>query len=84
VKIGIAGSLESSDCLVRAEESDKLEIQIESSVFEFFGNQIRKVVLDTLEDQGIKTIKIHVNDKGALDYTIRSRLLTAIERMKRS
>ncbi|MFY9422765.1 MAG: citrate lyase acyl carrier protein [Bacilli bacterium] len=84
MKIGIAGSLESSDCLVRAEASDKLEIQIESTVFEFFGNQIRKVILSTLEELGIKAIKIHVNDKGALDYTIRSRLLAAARRMEAS
>lgn len=82
MKIGLAGSMESSDCLIRVEESDTLEIKIESSVYEFFSNQIRKVILSTLEELGIKNVSVHINDKGALDYTIRSRLITAIERMK--
>ena len=29
----------------------------------------------------IKNIKVEVVDKGALDYTIKARLITAIERM---
>ncbi|HHX81225.1 MAG TPA: citrate lyase acyl carrier protein [Acholeplasmataceae bacterium] len=82
MKIGLAGSIESSDCLITAEASNELDIKIESSVYEFFGKQIRKVILETLEELGIKTIRIHINDKGALDYTIRSRLISAIKRME--
>ncbi len=82
MKIGVAGTVESNDCLITVEESDKLEIIIESIVMEFFGEQIKKVIVDTLKELQIKTMKITCNDKGALDYTIKSRLVTAIKRME--
>ena len=80
--IGVAGTVESNDCLITVEESDELEIIIESIVMEFFGEQIKKVIVDTLVELKIKTIKVTCNDKGALDYTIKSRLVTAIKRME--
>lgn len=82
MKIGVAGTVESNDCLITVEESDKLEIIIESIVMEFFGEQIKKVIVDTLKELQIKTMKVTCNDKGALDYTIKSRLVTAIKRME--
>ncbi|HNZ77616.1 MAG TPA: citrate lyase acyl carrier protein [Bacilli bacterium] len=82
MKIGVAGTVESNDCLITVEESDELEIIIESIVMEFFGEQIKKVIVDTLSELKIKTIKVTCNDKGALDYTIKSRLVTAIKRME--
>jgi len=42
MKIGVAGTVESNDCLITVEESDELEIIIESIVMEFFGEQIKK------------------------------------------
>lgn len=84
MKIGVAGTVESNDCLITVEESDKLEVKIESIVMEFFGKQIEKVIRETLEELQIKFIKVTCNDKGALDYTIKSRLKTAIKRMEAS
>jgi citrate lyase subunit gamma (acyl carrier protein) len=75
-----AGSLESSDCLITISDSDKLEIIIESVVFEQFGDQIKKVILDTLKENNIDKMHVVCLDKGALDYTIKSRLETAIQR----
>lgn len=82
MKIGVAGTVESNDCLITVEANDKLEIIIESIVIEFFGEQIKKVIEDTLAELNIKAIKVTCNDKGALDYTIKSRLVTAIKRME--
>ncbi|MDT8336760.1 MAG: citrate lyase acyl carrier protein [Candidatus Izemoplasmatales bacterium] len=79
---GIAGSKESSDCLITIETSKKTTIEINSIVGPFFYDQIFKTVEDTLEEQNIENVSVIVEDKGALDYTIKSRLLTAIERMK--
>ncbi|MDD3712017.1 MAG: citrate lyase acyl carrier protein [Candidatus Izemoplasmatales bacterium] len=79
---GIAGSKESNDCLISVETNDKTTIEINSIVGAFFYNQILKTIEDTLTEQGLKNVKVVVVDKGALDYTIKSRLLTAIERMK--
>ena len=79
---GIAGSKESNDCLVTIESSDKTTIEIKSIVGPFFYDQIYKVVEDSLKEKDIKNVKVLVEDKGALDYTIKSRVLTAIVRMK--
>jgi citrate lyase subunit gamma (acyl carrier protein) len=79
---GIAGSKESNDCLITIESSVKRKIEINSIVGVFFYDQILKVVEDTLDEQGLHNVKVIVEDKGALDYTIKSRLLTAIERMR--
>ncbi len=76
-----AGSYESSDCIMTVSKSDTLEIHIESIVFEQFGDQIKEVILNTLQECNIETIKVDCYDKGALDYTIKARLLTALQRM---
>ncbi|HEY8445443.1 MAG TPA: citrate lyase acyl carrier protein [Bacilli bacterium] len=81
MKKGMAGSLESNDCLITVTPSDTLEIEIKSIVYDFFKDQIEKVIKDTLQELEIKKIKVIVEDKGALDYTIKARLKTAIKRM---
>ena len=77
-----AGTLESNDCLITVEPSDTLDITIESIVLAAFGEQIKTVILDVLKRQRIKTMKVHLKDKGALDYTIEARLITAIKRLE--
>lgn len=76
-----AGSYESSDCIMTVSKSNELDITIESIVLDQFGDQIKDVILTTLKEQNIKHIKVECFDKGALDYTIKSRLLTALQRM---
>lgn len=74
-KTGVAGTLESSDCLVTLEPGDgKVELELESPVIHQFGHQIRKVALQTLERLGIDNVKIRIVDKGALDCTIKARI----------
>ena len=82
MKVGTAGGIESNDCLITATESNELIIEIESIVDAFFHDEIEKTIRDTLKELGILKIKIKCQDKGALDYTIKARLKTAIERMK--
>lgn len=82
MKIGVAGSLESNDALITVKPSDKQEIQIQSIVYDFFHEQIEKVIKDTLKDLGKENLSVVCQDKGALDYTIRARLITAISRME--
>ena len=79
---GIAGSKESNDCLITIESSEKKIIEINRIVGAFFYDQILDTVEKTLKQQGLENVKVVVEDKGALDYTIQSRLITAIERMK--
>ena len=81
MKVGTAGGIESNDCLITAIESNKLEIEIESIVDAFFHDEIEKTIKDTLKELNISNVKIKCQDKGALNYTIKARLTTAIERM---
>lgn len=75
-----AGTYESSDCNITVESNDKVLINIESIVFEQFGDQIREVITQTLSQHNVTNIKVDIFDKGALDFTVKSRLETALKR----
>ncbi len=79
-KVAIAGTLESSDVMVRVRPAETLTIEIKSPVLEQFGEDIRKTVLEVLAERDITAADIEVVDRGALDCTIRARLETALER----
>ena len=66
----VAGTLESSDVYVKVEPCERLEIEIESVVYNQFAQQIEQ------SESG----KISVNDKGAIDCVIKARVETAIKR----
>lgn len=77
----MAGTLESSDCQVTVEPGEgKIEFELESPVIHQYGNQIKKVVWETLEHLGITDVRITVVDKGALDCTIKARVEGAVYR----
>jgi citrate lyase subunit gamma (acyl carrier protein) len=82
MKIASCGSFESNDCFITVKESKTLNIKIESIVFDQFGDQIKDVILTTLKELSIDQLDIFIEDKGALDYTIKARLLTAINRLE--
>ena len=84
MKRGIAGSLESNDALITVKESDKLTITVKSIVYDFFHKQIEKVIRETLKELGVEKIDVVCEDKGALDYTIKARLIVAVRRMEAS
>ncbi len=75
-----AGTLESSDALVNVYPSDELKVEVKSSVYAQFGKQIEDTVKEVLENLEVKTGEVFVDDRGALDCTIRSRVQTAILR----
>lgn len=80
-KPAVCGSLQSNDCLVRIYPADKgIELELSSPVLEQFGRQIEMVIRDTLERMGITVCRLVLEDKGALDYTIRSRVETVVRR----
>lgn len=57
-KPAMAGTLESSDCQVTVEPGNgSVEFNLESAVINQYGNQIRKVVLQTLENLDVKDVK---------------------------
>jgi len=81
-KQAIAGTLESSDLMVKVApaSNDALEIVVQSEVIKQFGAQIRRVVVDTLQKLDITAGSVVVEDKGALDCVIRARVQTAVLR----
>lgn len=79
-KTAMAGTLESSDAQVTVEPADTLSINIESSVLNQFGRQIKATVEETLERLEVTTGEVSVVDKGALDCTLKARVETAVFR----
>jgi len=77
-----AGTLESSDIMISIEpnEGKGIEIQLKSTVENQFGNQIKKVIREKLEELGVTDVLVIANDKGALDCTIKARVTTAVSR----
>ena len=76
-----AGTLESSDAYVELElGEDGIEIELDSVVEGQFGAQIRRVVAEVLNEQGVKGARVKLIDRGALDCVIRARVETAVAR----
>ncbi|MFP1722339.1 citrate lyase acyl carrier protein [Lonsdalea quercina] len=81
VKEALAGTFESSDLLVKVAPAEgQLTVVINSEVIKQFGDQIKKVVDETLTSLGVKDGTIIVEDKGALDCVIRARVQSAVLR----
>ncbi|PLX32915.1 MAG: citrate lyase acyl carrier protein [Clostridiales bacterium] len=81
-----AGSLESSDLLVVIEEKEageKLEIVMNSIVEKQYGDRIIEIAHEIAALKGMDNVRILIQDRGALDYAIRARIETAIERYER-
>jgi citrate lyase subunit gamma (acyl carrier protein) len=80
-KIAVAGTLESSDCMVTVEPAEKgLELDLESAVIRQYGRQIRKIAMETLDRLDVKNARVSIVDKGALDCTIKARVECAVMR----
>ena len=79
-KAAKAGSLESNDLMIMIEPSDKLDITLNSVVKEQYGDKILKAINEVLDEEGVTKANIVIEDKGALDFNIRARMRTAIER----
>jgi citrate lyase subunit gamma (acyl carrier protein) len=67
-------------CLSPAEENGGLHIDIESTLMSLFGDQIRASAAGVIEGYGLTDLRLTIRDQGALDYAIRARVQTAIER----
>jgi citrate lyase subunit gamma (acyl carrier protein) len=79
-KEALCGTLESNDLLVRVAPHQGLEVAISSEVMRQFGARIREVVEETLNQMGVSQGQIVVEDKGALDCSIRARVQAAVLR----
>ncbi len=75
-----AGTLESSDVQISVEPAPELSVDISSNVINQFGKQIKSVVLATLSRLGVRSGRVTVVDRGALDCTITARVECAVFR----
>ena len=80
-KPAVAGTLESSDCMVTVEPGQgEIELDLDSVVIRQYGKQIRKIIHETLDRLDVNNAKVTVVDKGALDCTIKARVECAVYR----
>ena len=79
-KSAMAGTLESSDAQVTIEPASGLELNIQSSVLNQYGREIKATVLETLDRLDVKDAKVTIVDKGALDCTLKARVECAVFR----
>jgi citrate lyase subunit gamma (acyl carrier protein) len=75
-----AGTMQSSDLMVALEPADDLSVEIASTVKKQFDHLIRAVVSEVLASHDVTAGRVRVSDRGALDYAIRARLETALQR----
>ncbi len=78
-----AGTFESSDIIILIEplpENSGRKIEVESPVMFQYGESIKAVIDDMLNQFQIADVHIIAKDKGALELVIRARLETAIHR----
>jgi len=83
VKSAQAGTVESGDILVLlapAGVGSGITVELVSPTMQQYGKQIKNLITETLSSRGINDVQVHANDKGALDCTIKARVITALER----
>ena len=85
VKAAQAGTVESSDIVVRIEPNESgVEILLTSSVQQQYGKRIEAVIRETLKELGVEAARIEAIDKGALDCTVKARTQAAASRAAES
>jgi citrate lyase subunit gamma (acyl carrier protein) len=76
-----AGTLESNDISIMLMPANNgIEIELESIVEKQFGTEIRTQIENTLKELGVENVMVKAIDKGALNYTIKARIETAVTR----
>lgn len=83
LKIAQAGTLESSDIMITVVPGlvgSGIVIELQSIVMLQYGEDIRLTLEKIAMEQGCTDIQIKALDRGALDCTIRARILTALRR----
>ena len=79
-----AGTMESSDIYVEVmplAAGSGIDLEVNSVVYAQFGEPIEATILETLKTLEIEDMKVVVNDRGAVDCTIKARVETAVRRL---
>lgn len=83
LKAAQAGTVESSDILITLAPADAgtgIKVELVSPTMQQYGKHIRNLITETLASHGIKDVQVNANDRGALDCTIKARVITALQR----
>jgi citrate lyase subunit gamma (acyl carrier protein) len=78
-----AGTLESNDIMITVapgKAATGIVLELDSLVMDQYGEAIRQTIAETVAQQGVDDLYIKAIDRGALDCTIRARLLAALAR----
>ena len=80
-KMATAGSVESNDILIMISKGEgQIDIELDSVVKQQYGEDIEKVIKETLVECGVDNAKVVARDKGALDFTIKARVKACVGR----
>ena len=78
-----SGVKKNDDIYILIEEGyDGIQLELQSTVYELFSNQITSVIQSVLKEQGLNNVRVYAEDFGALDFVIRSRVENAVMRLK--
>lgn len=81
VKAATAGFDEKNDVLVTVEPiASGVEVDLTSKVMHQYGKHIEEFIKKVVVDAGFDGVKVIAQDKNAWDYTIKARVLGALER----
>ena len=83
LKKASCGTMESSDAYMELEPiAAGVQIDLQSVVEHQFGDSIRALAADMLQQEGIDNVSLRIVDRGALECTRRARLETLIARAR--
>lgn len=78
VKEGVAGTDKKMDLIVTISPGEGgIEVEVEGKDVEFFGEDIKRVTIETLKGMGVENAKVKIVEKSPLDFTIRARVRAA-------
>ena len=83
LKKASCGTMESSDAYMELQPiAAGVQIDLQSVVEHQFGDSIRALAADMLQQEGIDNVSLRIVDRGALECTLRARLETLIARAR--
>ena len=75
-----AGTLESSDCYVTVSPDETFKLKYSGANIEIFTKRTERLVKSVLDENNIACANVTIEDRGAIEITIKARLETALER----
>ena len=83
LKKASCGTMESSDAYMELEPIEAgVQIDLQSVVEHQFGDSIRALAAEMLQQENIENVSLRIVDRGALECPLRARLETLIARAR--